>query len=179
MRLLFAAVFFLAAPVVANAQEQSSQPPKWEIAEQSSPLTGARSISAVTQSDNEIANSLGYADRASLVLRCGEGGLAIYVNWTEVVNRDGENMAGVPKTLAIWRIDDGKLQSNLWDISSTGTAAGEFKHKNALKLIASLVGARKLAIRLSGRMTQDAGFDLAGVDQIATRVASACGARLN
>ena len=181
---LFAAAA-LTSSTILNAEVPAGQAQKpaipsgnWQISEQSSPLTGARSVSAVTQSSNEIANSIGYADRASLVIRCGEGGLAIYVNWTEVVNRDGENFAGSPKTIANWRIDDGKIETNFWDISTTGTAAGEFRHKNALKLISSLVGARKLAVRLSGRMMQDAGFDLTGVDGVIAKVTSACGVRL-
>lgn len=180
MKRLLISVLALALSPAAYGQEVVSEAPdNWQILEQTSPLTGARSVSALTQSTNEISNSLGYPERASLVMRCGEGGLVIYVNWTEVVNRDGENVAGAPKTLAIWRRDDGKLESNFWDISSTGTAAGEFKHKNATRLISSLMGTHKLAVRLSGRMTQDAGFDLTGVDAVASKVAAACGVRLN
>lgn len=180
MRNILVVILAFTLPSAAHGQEAANEPPdNWQILEQTSPLTGVRSVSALNQSTNEISNSLGYPERALLVMRCGEGGLVIYVNWTEVVNRDGENFAGAPKTLAIWRRDDGKLESNFWDISSTGTAAGEFKHKNATRLISSLMGTHKLAVRLSGRMTQDAGFDLTDVDAVASKVAAACGVRLN
>jgi hypothetical protein len=96
-----------------------------------------------------------------------------------VVSYDSENFVGQPKTFAIWRVDAGKLQSNLWDISSTGTAAGEFKSKNALRLLSTFAGARSLVVRLAGHQAQDAEFDLTGVNQIATETAAACGLKLN
>lgn len=121
---------------------------------------------------------IGRPERASLVLRCSDRTLVVYVNWPEVVKRDGENFAGQPKTMAVWRIDDGPLKANLWTISNTGTAAGEFAGRNALKLLSSILTANRLAVRLSGRMTQDAGFDLAGIQEVATKVTAACGIQL-
>jgi hypothetical protein len=97
------------------------------------------------------------------------------VNWPQVVKHDGENFAGQLKTFAIWRIDDAKIQANLWDMDSTRTAAGEFKSKNAIKLLTSIASARKLVVRLTGQQTQDAEFDLAGIDKIAADTAGACG----
>lgn len=179
-RLLFGIFAFTAA--AASAQTPTPPPAPaaghWEIITNSSPLTGARGMAASVESSNELANMLGYAARASLIIRCGESGLAVYVSWPQVVNRDGQNMMGQPKTMASWRIDNGEIKANLWDIDTTGTAAGEFKHKNALKFLTSLVGARSLAVRLSGRQTQDAAFDLSGIDQVAANVASTCGITL-
>jgi len=77
--------------------------------------------------------------------------------------------------MAVWKIDDGPLKANLWTIANTGAAAGEFASRNALKLLSSIVKANRLVVRLSGRMTQDAAFDLAGIEAVATRVTSACG----
>jgi hypothetical protein len=165
----------LALPAAAAAQTTAPDTGHWEVMNQTSPLTGARTVAASIASTNQLANMLGYAERASLVIRCGEGGLAVYVNWPQVVSRDGENVWGSPKTMASWRIDEGKIKVNFWDISSTGTAAGEFKQKNAAKLLASLFGARRLAVRLTGQQTQDAAFDLSGIDKIARDTALACG----
>jgi hypothetical protein len=148
---------------------------RWEVNETSSPLTHAVSISAALDSTRPLINMIGAAENASLILRCSDRVLVLYVNWPEVVNRDGENFAGLPKTLAFWRIDDGKIQSNFWTISDTGTAAGEFGTRGAAKLLATFVHAHQLVVRLSGRMTQDAVFDLAGISEIAPKVAGACG----
>ena len=153
-------------------------PGAWEITEDRSPLTNFASVSAILSSNKELVNIIGRPERASLVLRCSDRTLVMYVNWPEVVNRDGENFAGQPKTMAVWRIDDGPVKANLWTISNTGTAAGEFASRNALKLLSSIVTANRLAVRLSGRMTQDAGFDLTGIQEVATRVTAACGIRL-
>ena len=170
-RLRIAAVLFaLAIPSMAAAE-----PGGWQITETSSPLTNQTTVSALLDSSNELVNMLGRPERASLVLRCKDQALVVYVTWPEMVNQDSENFAGQPKTVAIWRIDDGPLQNNFWSISSTGTAAGEFASRNSAKLIASFFNASKLAVRLSGRMTQDAGFDLAGFNEVATKVAGACG----
>lgn len=166
----------LAATIATMApQLAQAEPGGWQLTEDSSPLTNQKSVSAILDSSNELVNMLGRPERASLVLRCKDQALVIYVTWPEVVNQDSENFAGQPKTLAIWRIDDGPLQNNFWSISNTGTAAGEFASRNAAKLIASFFNATKLAVRLSGRMTQNAGFDLTGIKEVATKVAGACG----
>lgn len=167
----------LAAALIAATIPQPAYagPGGWQITEASSPLTNLISVSAILDSTNNLLNMLGRPERASLVMRCKDQALVVYVNWPEVVSQDGENFAGQAKTMAVWRIDNGPLQNNFWSISNTGTAAGEFASRNAAKLIASFFNASKLAVRLSGRMTQDAGFDLTGIKEVATKVASACG----
>lgn len=150
-------------------------PGDWEVNESSSPLTHAVSVSAALDSTKPLINMIGTAQNASLVLRCSGRALVVYVNWPEVVNRDSENFAGQPKTMAAWRIDDAPIQTNLWTISDTGTAAGEFATRNAAKLLGTFVHARQLVVRLSGRMIQDAVFDLEGIAEIAPRIAGACG----
>lgn len=171
---LTAAMLMLTSTAIA--QTPAPTPGKWEIINQSSPLTGARTTGGSLASSNMLANTLGYEARASLVVRCaGESGLAVYVNWPQVVRYDSTNMMGMPKTMAVWRIDDGKVEANLWDIDSTGTSAGEFQHKNAVKMLARIVYARKLVVRLTGRQTQDAEFDLTGIERVGTDAAAACG----
>jgi len=169
----------LAAPNnPAAAQSSDAAPGGWEVLDGSSPLTHAVSISAIRESTKPLINTIGAGETASLVLRCSDRELVVYVNWPEVVNRDGENFAGQAKTFAIWRIDDGKILSNFWTISDTGTAAGEFGTRGAIKLLTPLVHARQLVVRLSGRMTQDAVFDLDGIAEIAPKVTGACGVSL-
>jgi hypothetical protein len=77
---------------------------KWEIINQSSPLTGARTTGGVLDSSNVLANMLGNDARASLIVRCGgESGLAVFVSWPQVVSYNGKNMMGMPKTMAVWK----------------------------------------------------------------------------
>jgi len=161
-----------------NAQPITKGPGRWEIFQQRSPLTGAGTLGAAVDSSNELSNTLGYPARASFVVRCGDGNLSVFVNWPQVVKYDGQNFAGQIKTFAVWRIDDGTIEGNLWDIDTTMTAAGEFKNKNALKFLKSILGARKLVVRLTGRQTQDAEFDLTGIGKVAADVIAACGMTL-
>lgn len=100
------------------------------------------------------------------------------MNWPEVVSYDGTNLMDQPKTMAAWKLDDGPIKTNLWTISDTGTAAGEFGSRSAQKLLASFLSARRLVVRLSGRMTQDAVFSIDGISEVAPEVAGACGIAL-
>jgi hypothetical protein len=47
-----------------------------------------------------------------------------------------------------------------------------------VKLLAKIVYARKLVVRLTGRQTQDAEFDLTGIERVGTDAAAACGITL-
>lgn len=172
--LIAATAIMLATPAIAQTDTHA----RWNVTSETTPLTGSRMMSAGIESSNRLLNMLGRPDRASLTLRCSEGALAVYVNWPQVVSQDGQNMFGQPKTMAIWRIDDQKLKSNLWDIDTTGTAAGEFKSRSAQKLLASFTGARKLVVRMAGQQVQDAEFDLTGFDAVAPEIAAACGMKL-
>lgn len=164
-----------AAAISTAAPAQTADKSNWVVTNQTSALTGARTLAASLDSSNMLVNMLGRPAHASLVIRCGEGGLAFYVNWPQVVTFDGQNMAGQPKTMAFWRVGNAKIQGNLWSRDTTGTAAGEFQSKNAAKLITSLIGARTFAVRLTGQQTQDAQFDLGDADKLATDVLAACG----
>jgi hypothetical protein len=54
-------------------------------------------------------------------------------------------------------------------------AAGQFSTKRASKLLASFFTAKRLVVRLSGRTTQDATFDLAAIQDVASKVGGLCG----
>ena len=176
MMLTAAAAILISMP--AAAQERPAPASRWMVSDERVPLTGARALTAVLESSNELVGILGNAKRAALVVRCNSGSLAVHVNWVETVNYNGQNMMGQYKTMAMWRIDNGKIEGNLWDIDTTFTAAGEFKNKNALKLLSRLSTAQTFVVRLSGRQTQDAEFHIDGIDQIAANTAAACGMAL-
>jgi len=176
-RLIFGLVGISFATAL-SAQPITKGPGRWEPFQYRAALTGAGTLGAAVDSSNQLSNTLGYPARSSLVIRCGEGNLSVFVNWPQVVKYDGQNFAGQLKTFAVWRIDDGKIEGNLWDIDTTMTAAGEFKNKNALKFLKKIVGARSLVVRLTGRQTQDAEFDLTGIAKVAADVTAACGVQL-
>jgi len=87
-------------------------------------------------------------------------------------------IAREPNVPEVSRIDDGPIKANLWTVSNTGTAAGEFASCNAVTLPSSIFTANRLPVRLSGQTTQDAGFELAGIREVATKVTAACGIQL-
>lgn len=161
---------------------QAAEPPvgRWIVTRDTALLSGAPTIIASLPSTNTLSNAIGLPAEAYLTFRCADGRMSFYVNWPQVLAYNGgTNFLGQPKTIAVWRVDNGKSQGNLWDIDSSWTAAGEFKHKSATKLISSLLAANTLVVRLTGRLTQDAQFDLAGIGTIAPQVARTCGAKLD
>ncbi len=176
--LLSALALLVSSP--AYAQGPSADIGRWDITKGTAALTGVRSITATLPSSNSLANMLGYPTRAKLVAHCGEAGLDFYVAWSQVLSQDSTNFLGQPKTMAAWRIDDGKIKTNLWDIDSSGTAAGEFKQNSAARLVSTMIGAKTLTVRLRGfqQQAQDSTFELAGLDTVVTEVASACGVKL-
>lgn len=146
----------------------------WEIEESVEGLTGTKTVSALLDANAPVLNMLGNPDRASIVMRCKEGQLAFYVIWPQVLNT--EFIAG--KTVIFSRIDQQKIKTDFWDISSEGTGAGAFSTRKAARRISSLLGATEFAIRLTGMVTQDAVFNLSGFDVAAARVSAACGIKL-
>jgi hypothetical protein len=111
MRAPLIAAMLVMTPAIAQAPAPAAG--KWEIINQSSPMTGARTTGGVFDSSNVLANMLGNDARASLIVRCGgESGLAVFVSWPQVVCYDGKNMMGMLKTMAVWRIDDGRIEAN-------------------------------------------------------------------
>lgn len=168
-----------AFPLVLAAQPALAEPGKWQFNESSSALTHAVTMSAVVDSAKPLINMVGASENSSLVLRCSDRTLALYVNWPEVPNYDSRDFfTEQPETLAIWRIDDGAIKNNYWTIADGGTAAGEFGSRGAAKLLTSMLKARLLVVRISGRMTQEAIFDLTGIDELGPRIAGACGITL-
>ncbi len=73
------------------------------------------------------------------------------------------------------KVDTGEIAVNFWTISSEGAAAGKFTTGGALKILRKLEGAHRLVVRMTGRTTQVAVFDLGDADPVITKVEQACG----
>ena len=170
MRALIAAIAAaLALPVVASAQNFLGA---WQITQSTSPLTNATSISAQVESTELLSNQIGQPEHAALVMSCTEGQLAFFVSWPRVVSHDTESaLLQMPETLALNKVDDGKIKTDFWVISDSGTGAGSFDNIGAPRLIASISAGKRYVVRLGG---QDASFDIHGADIVAAWLSAAC-----
>ena len=157
----------------------TAQAADWQVSEASSPLTGAVTVSATLDSTQPLANMLGLAQPATLVIRCSGRDLATYVIWPQVLSVfDTKPVllgAGSPETMVDWKVDNGEIAVNFWTISSEGIAAGKFTTGGALKILRKLEGAHRLVVRMTGRITQDAVFDLGEVAPVIARAEQTCG----
>lgn len=164
-------LYMMSALALCLAMPATAQTPagRWKWSEDTAALTGAKSITATITSKDMIGNMLGYPERAVLAIHCGEGRINVHVIWSQVLKEGTTNMFGQPKTLVFWRVDDEKIRGSFWDLTTTRTAAGEFKQSNAIKLLSRIAKGKELAVRMTGRETQDASFDLTGIDAVARR----------
>ena len=170
-----AAIMLMLFSVAAIAAPVTDSPRGWTMDETVAALTGTTTISALLNSTQPLANMIGKPQNSVLVVRCQERGLAVYVSWPEVLNPDSTTFGGQPQTMVLWRIDQQPITANFWSRDTAGIAAGMFETKPASKLIAKLWGKKQLVVRMSGRTTQDAVFDITDLPAVATRVGAACG----
>lgn len=171
--------FIVLAAIVgfSPSNAQALDNPTWDVSEKTEALTGSKTVSAILESNQPVANMLGYPEKPALVLRCKEGEVVAYVSWPQVLNVDVGGVLG-DNTIVSWRLDDQPIRSDLWSMSDDGTAVGMFSKKKALKFISQLVGSKRFAIRLTGQSTQDAEFSLQEVREVAARIAGSCGATI-
>jgi hypothetical protein len=148
----------------------------WQIETSTEALTKATTVSALLEADKPVFNMVGQPEKPSLVLRCKEGNLAFYVTWPEVLDTSITSYGD--STLLAWRADDRRIVDDMWSVSTTGTAAGMFSTGKAVKLLGKLAGAKELAVRMTGQMTQDASFALGDFNSVVTRVSAACGVQI-
>jgi hypothetical protein len=166
----------IAAAALAVAGTNAAAAQDWRITEGTTALTGAPSAVASLDSVRPLSNMLGLPETAALVVRCSERVLSTYVVWPQVLSIDGtREFVDTPQTLVLWRVDDGKIDANFWDRSTDGIGAGKFTTGGAIKILRKLRPARKLVVRMTGTITQDAEFDLADAASAIAKVERACG----
>ena len=146
----------------------------WTVNEKVSPLTDQLTVSATHNSNDLVLNTLGRPDTATLVVRCSEGVMATYIAWPDVLENTGSPLGGTSATPVAYRVDDSQIVSEDWSLASGGTSAGAFTTAGATRLLSVMAGKRRLVVRLTGRIEQDAVFDISGIDQVITRMSDAC-----
>ncbi len=166
--------------VASVSAAQSTSPlgsAAWEVDDTTAALTGATTTAAVLQSIHPLINMIGAPETASLILRCSDGAMAMFVSWPQVLNHDSDGLDAGPQTMVLWRLDAAPIAVNFWDLSGNQTAAGKFTTKGALKLMMQLAAAKRLVVRMSSsQSTQDAEFDLTEIAPALARVEHTCGA---
>jgi hypothetical protein len=129
----------------------------WSITESKSPLDGSPQISAVLPSKERSA---------SLGLRCEEKKTEAYVNTSSFLGI--HDMRRV-----VYRLDEGKPFDVRWTPASTGNRV---LSPSGVAFIKSLPDRGKLFFRVFGfdGAPTDATFDLVSVDELRSKIASAC-----
>ena len=178
----YLAISVLALTVLASSASAQAPlgPGAWRVEATTSALTDEKDVVASLNSDSLLVNTIDLPEAAALIVRCKEGALAVYVAWPQVIKQNYDaTILSPPETNAYFRLDDGKVALDFWEISEDQTGAGRFSTKKAAKLLGLLAGAHKLVVRLSSPTdeTQDAIFHLDGLDQIAPQVLQACGVK--
>lgn len=166
------ALLAVVGPVQARAEVVGA----WTVNETISPLTNAKTLTATTPSTSPVLNQINLPEAAQLVLRCREGTRAAYVAWPQVLSAPYRSaLLALPQTMVFKKLDDGPITNEFWIVSDSGASAGGFDNLGAPKIMAALRGAKRLVVRLTGQIQQDAVFDLTGVDDVVARVEAACG----
>lgn len=144
----------------------------WHVEATTSALDGAQTVIATLAADAETASSIGRPERATLVLRCSDAITAVFVTWPAVVDVDRAD--------ASWKVDDQAVVSELWDVSTTGTATGFFRGavfvKNGrMRLLGALSGSHRFVVRVgSSGVAREASFSTIGAADAVAAVRAAC-----
>lgn len=144
--------------------------PVWRETTDISALDGTKNYTAAAESviqyksDGTLENPNTWG--GTLILRCSAGKLSAYINWAPYIGGDRTNVT--------WRLDDGKIWNQTWDISSDGMATFS---PTPLDFMADLEKSRKLVVEITPyrKVTGNSVFDVRGADVIVPRIKSACG----
>jgi hypothetical protein len=148
----------------------------WTISEEISPLTNEITVTGSVESTKDLLNMLARPEKASLIIRCSEETLAAYVAWPEVLSR---GMAEFAQTTVLYKIDDQPIKTDYWDIAKGGVSAGGFDSIKAIDILNALDGGKRRVVRMTGRIAQDAIFDITGISPIIAKTKAACGLDAN
>jgi hypothetical protein len=160
----------------ASIAAADDAPGAWQIATSVSPLTDAKTVSGSLKSVEDLHNMLGYPQKATLVLRCSDGQINVYVAWPEVIHQDGESpFLSLPQAMVYTRVDGGPISVDWWTLADSRDAAGAFDTRASLRLLSRIEHAHKLVVRMTGQTVQDASFDLTGIEVVAAEVRATCG----
>lgn len=155
---------------VADAPENGG----WSVSQNVSPLTDQVTVSATRDANDPVLNTLGRPDRATLVLRCGEGVLAAYVAWPDVLDSAQIMPGGASQTKVSYRVDESQVMTDFWDVGNSGTSAGAFQTLGATRLLGLIANKSRLVVRMTSRIDQDAVFNIAGIDAVIARLSGVC-----
>lgn len=154
------------APMMAHAEEAA--PGRWSVDETTSALDDSKTYVATLESANRVPNAIGREETVTLIIRCKGGTLAAYAAWPRYFGSD-------PVAVA-WKLDDGPIVHDTWDVSSSGKSLGFFDQGLTLTLIHKLRSAHRLVMQASPYEagSLEAVFDLGGVAEVADHALTAC-----
>ena len=140
----------------------------WDVQDQTSPVDGRRTYSAILTSINTVPNSIGRPEHVYLAVRCQGRTVSAYVVWPLFVS--------IERAVVLYRLDQSELQTEMWSAASSGTAIGRFDNRRGSDLVRRIQGAGQMAIRVVPDRggAREAVFDLTGAAVVAGEVLAAC-----
>ena len=139
---------------------------QWEVKEDISPVDDKKSIFASITAST-VTSSFVVKPDAFLVLRCSEGSTAFFVASNVYFSEVSDVTVRVDASPA-------EVQTQMWSVSTTGNAVGLWGGQNPVALARSLKDNGKFAIRIQGRYSFEASFDLGTIEPIKQRVGDLC-----
>lgn len=137
----------------------------WYVEEKKSKLDGKNDIYVSKKSIDSLPNSLGRPEKGQLTLRCVDDETEVYIVWP--------NFIGINENQVKYKIDNNKINTEIWTLSTDGEAVFVSK---PIKFLNSLKGTKRLIIQLDS-YKQGKGeleFNLAGIDDYIDQVAKCC-----
>lgn len=142
----------------------STSSPRWNCSSEKSKLTDQKNVYCSVESLEEFG--AGYqTHRADLMARCVEGKVESLINF--------DSYLGLETTTVRYRVDQQKLVSSEWSISTNTKAAFA---PGAKKLLAALSTAKQLVVRATpyGENPVEVTFNVGGFDEGLAQIRDAC-----
>ena len=149
-----------------SEQKGGEQLTHWRVSRSESKMDGTKTATYSTDSLDNLSNSIGRPEKATLVLRCKDNETDAYVSWPTIL--------GSSSIAVLYKIDDGKVIKETWAPSS-GMSAAAFS-KKPIDLIKKLTDGKVLIVKITpyGKTAEEAEFNVEGALDAMNEISKAC-----
>lgn len=143
----------------------------WITSEDKNPVDDTKTVRATLLS-TEGKSSMG--DSVSLTIRCESNKTELFVNWSDYLGDDSNDVYEDWKKVTV-RVGDAPAKVERWDISTDSKAT--FAPGSVVSLVKSMVASKRLVLQTVpyNENPVTAVFDLTGIDKAVQPIAKECG----
>jgi type VI secretion system protein VasI len=137
----------------------------WNVVVDVDKLDGTKRISTIIMSPDKVAISSKRQDWAALGIRCSANKTELRVLWPKFL--------GLRPIQVKWRIDDGPIVTERWNVSSDGTLAFA---NNPIDMSKKMFGKKELVTNIEayGESGTTVSFRLSGLEEAIKPIREAC-----